>query len=112
MNIHLIYSPGCPNVDSTRRALRRAVDDLHVRASIVEVDVTQVDTPGDLRAWGSPTILLEGIDVAGGAPSGDCCRLYGPSEFPGAPSFSLIRAALERVVRSAPGASRQPAASA
>jgi mercuric ion transport protein len=96
MTIHLIYSPGCPNVDSTRRALWRALDLLHVRASVVEVNVSEVDTPDYLRGWGSPTILVEGADVAGGAPSGDCCGLYGPSEFPGAPSFALIAAALKR----------------
>jgi mercuric ion transport protein len=97
MTIHLIYSPGCPNVDSARRALRRALDDLHVHATVFEVDFADVETPADLRGWGSPTILVEGADVAGGAPSDDSCRLYGPSEFPGAPPLALIEAALKRV---------------
>jgi hypothetical protein len=96
MKVQLLSFAGCPNVESARRALRRALETLHLDVPFEEVDVRSVDTPAHLRAWGSPTILVNGVDVAGGIPSGDCCRLYPSSEFRGAPAVALIEDALRR----------------
>jgi hypothetical protein len=93
MKVQLLYFPGCPNVEAAREQLRRVVAD---RATIDEIDTTAPDTPASLRGWGSPTILVDGIDVAGGEPSGSCCRLYPGGDVRGAPSETAIRAALDR----------------
>ena len=61
---------------------------------VQEIDVTAADTPEHLRGWGSPTILIDGVDVAGGRPSGSSCRLYPGSDRPGVPSLDTLRAAL------------------
>lgn len=100
MLIQLLYFPGCPNVAAAHRALHEALSSFPDRPSVVEIDVTDPATPMHLRAWGSPTILVDGVDVAGDAPSGPCCRLYESAESHGAPSLALISAALERASRS------------
>ena len=96
MLVQLLYLPDCPHVDAARRALAQALSRLEDAPLVVEVDVTAPDTPAHLRAWGSPTILIDDADVAGGDPSESCCRLYPRSEDRGAPPLALIEAALLR----------------
>ena len=90
MKIQLISFRGCPNVANARRALQQALASLDLEETFEEVDSAAHDTPDDLRFWGSPTVLVNGVDVAGGTPSGASCRMYPPSEFPGAPPLAMI----------------------
>lgn len=101
MKVQLLFFPGCPNADGARAALRRCLADTGLPAAIEEIDVTAASTPAHLRDWGSPTILIEGVDVGGQvAPTGASCRLYGvDAKSRGVPSESLIRTALERARR-------------
>ena len=94
MLIQLLYFPGCPHVATARQALQRAVAKLDETPPISEIDVTDDRTPEPLRLWGSPTILVDGVDVGGGRPSGSSCRLYPDSDNLGAPSNAMIEAAL------------------
>jgi mercuric ion transport protein len=64
-----------------------------------DIDVTSEGAPEAPRGWGSPTILVEGRDVAGAPrPAGASCRLYRHTndETRGAPSAAMIQAALDR----------------
>jgi hypothetical protein len=74
--VQLLSFPGCPNVENARRALLAAFSALGREPLFEEVDTTDPNTPVELRAWGSPTILVNGVDVAGGTPAGRSCRLY------------------------------------
>jgi hypothetical protein len=96
MKIQLLYFPGCPHVDGVRELLRRVVG---AGATIEELDTTASSTPEQLRGWGSPTVLVDGVDVAGGQPDGSCCRLYPDGDSRGAPSEAAIRAAFARAPR-------------
>ncbi len=98
MKIQLLYFPGCPSVEATREVLRRSLRACGLPSTFEEVDVTSPETPEPLRAWGSPTILIEGRDVAGEHPTGPSCRLYHGSTSPGrgVPPRAMIRAALGR----------------
>ena len=98
MKVQLVYFDGCPNIAPARQVLRRALAACALSTvSFEEVDVTARGTPAHLADWGSPTILVDGKDVAGAArPMGPCCRLY-PAEdgrLGGVPSETSIRAAL------------------
>ena len=97
MKIQLLTFPGCPNADSAREALRRVLIASGLRPRFEEVDVSASNTPERLRAWGSPTILVGGRDLAGAAPTGPGCRLYDgtPEGMRGVPPDALIRAALD-----------------
>jgi mercuric ion transport protein len=99
MLILLLYFPGCPHVATARQSLQRAVAKLAVAPPISEIDVTDERTPEPLRLWGSPTILIDGVDVGGGTPNGSSCRLYPHSDNSGSPSDAMIEAALRQQTR-------------
>jgi hypothetical protein len=100
MKIQLIYSADCPNVDAAQAALRRSLKAEDLLASFDEVDVAAPGTPEHLRGWGSPTILINGVDVGGETvPTGPCCRLYDGAARRGAPSDAMIVEALRRSQR-------------
>lgn len=85
--VQLVYFPGCPHVDAARALLRR------IGVPFEEVDTSSRSAPELLRGWGSPTILVNGRDVAGGSrTSGDSCRLY--ENGAPTPTEEQIRAAL------------------
>lgn len=99
MNVELIYDHDCPNIPHARANLVKALAASGREARWTEWDRSAVDSPSHVRGYGSPTILVDGEDVAGcpasdGSPS---CRLYGNVKggFEGAPSVEAIRAVLE-----------------
>jgi len=107
MRIQLITFPECPNASAARAALERALASAGVTDGIEEVNRSDPDTPGPLRGWGSPTVLLDGEDAGGEAePTGFGCRLYRGDDgrVQGTPPESLLSAALQRIsnARSAP----------
>lgn len=76
MKVQLLSFPGCPNADGAREALRRALAAAGLPPTFEDVDVTASGTPEHLRQWGSPTILVDGRDIAGEPPTGPSCRIY------------------------------------
>jgi mercuric ion transport protein len=85
-------------LDATRQNLLRALDAGGVQASIEEVDTSLPTASSDLKKWGSPTVLIDGIDALGQSPgSGDACRLYvGFDGKSGGIPEELLRTALDR----------------
>src|SRR3954463_16237267 len=96
MLVQLLFFPDCPNVDAARTTLHEALARFENPPAVAELDVTAPNAPPDLRSWGSPTILIDGADVAGADATASCCRLYPQSATRGAPSVAMIEAALRR----------------
>ena len=93
----LPYFPGCPHVVAAREQLSRAFTAAGLAASWTEHDVT---ADARVRGYGSPTVLVDGCDVAGtGSAEGASCRVYAGSAVLGVPPLEAIVAAL----RGAPG---------
>ncbi len=96
--VELIYDRDCPNVAAARSALLEAFRQAGLSASWIEWDRKAPDSPAYAREYGSPTILVDGKDVAGIRPGedADCCRLYGDgsSGFERTPAPEQIVAAL------------------
>jgi hypothetical protein len=94
MRVELIYDMDCPNVAETRLNLRRALAAARVEAKCTEWERSSPSSPAYTASFGSPTVLVEGRDVAGENPTQDisCCRLYASAEGrrSGAPSPELI----------------------
>jgi mercuric ion transport protein len=91
MRVQFLHFRGCPNIDSARAALQEALAAQQVEATVEEIDVEDPASPEWSRAWGSPTILIDGQDLLGQSPStGATCRLY----VGGAPSVEVISARL------------------
>ncbi|MGH9351286.1 MAG: thioredoxin family protein [Terriglobia bacterium] len=98
MTIELIYDRDCPNVERSRANLGKALAAFPGETQWTEWDRGAPESPSHVRRYGSPTILVDGNDVAGGPASeaGPSCRLYRNSanRFDGAPSVEQIAMAL------------------
>jgi mercuric ion transport protein len=98
--VEFIYDADCPNVEAARGQLRRAFERVGASPEWQEWDREKDDAPAYARAYGSPTVLVGGRDVAGVQPSADaaCCRVYKRKDgsLKGVPSVDEIVAALSR----------------
>lgn len=83
MKIQLIYFSGCPNAAGARDALRQALAAEHVPAIFDEIDTDSSAAPSWSRRWPSPTILIDGQDIASDGGTSDvhsrACRLNAPT---------------------------------
>lgn len=104
--IDLIYAPDCPNLEMARAHLSQALSSFGSPVEWREWDQGAGDLPREVRGYGSPTILINGKDVAGSFPADrKCCRLYqnGEGSLAGAPSVEMILTALRATDGLAPG---------
>lgn len=86
-NVRLLYFQGCPNVEEARRNLAQALQRMGRPPEWTETDVQGDDCPPEWRGFPSPTVLVDGRDVATGESSrtgAAACRFGGP------PSVELI----------------------
>lgn len=80
MTIHFLYFEGCPHSKETREHLEKALQQLGLDPHMVK-DV-RIENQEQAETWrfpGSPTILIDGKDLATGeAPTsvGFTCRVY------------------------------------
>ncbi|MFG0332430.1 MAG: hypothetical protein ACF8TS_03620, partial [Maioricimonas sp. JB049] len=97
-SLELIYDRDCPNVEAARQQLRLALEQSGRPVRWTEWERNAPQSPAYVRQFGSPTILVGGIDVAGTAPSAqaDCCRLYAneSGDLQGVPTTDAILSAL------------------
>lgn len=98
MTIELIYDRDCPNAGRARANLASALVSAGREARWTEWNLGTPENPAHTTGYGSPTILVNGKDVAGEVPGGEgpCCRLYrnAATGFDGTPSIEQIIAAL------------------
>jgi hypothetical protein len=119
IEVELLWWEGCPSTDHARRLVRAALDGLGLDG--VGIEMVEIKTDAQVRERGfrgSPTILINGIDLidlAGGEDAGDdqaaalSCRLYhrrdgrisptpDPADVHAALALALERAASEELV--------------
>lgn len=100
MKVELIWDAECPNVRATRANLKQAFSAADIQADWQEWDRDDPEAPVYVQNYGSPTILIDGRDVAKLRASrfadGNCCRVYRESDgqLVGVPPTELILAAL------------------
>lgn len=106
-HVELIYDLDCPNIRHAREALLKAFGQARLSPAWTEWDRNSADSPPHVRRYGSPTILVDGRDVAGATPgnSESSCRLYrdGAGTFKGAPSVEQVAQALAASLSSSSG---------
>ncbi|MGH9857010.1 MAG: hypothetical protein ACRD4B_04105 [Acidobacteriota bacterium] len=78
VKIDLIYDETCPNFEAARVVLKLALDELGIHHEWKEWNRSEGSSPKFIQQYGSPTILVNGKDVAGIGPQSEmnCCRLY------------------------------------
>lgn len=99
VEITLLYDPLCPNADLARDNIRQALAELSLPAKWKEADISKPRVRKHLKVSGSPTVLVNGLDVSDAPPDSQaaCCRLYASKGggFLGAPSVNVIIDAIE-----------------
>ena len=105
--VELVYDAGCPHVEEARAVLTRAHQEAGVPAVWTEWNTGDPQCPASRLPYGSPTILVNGDDVAPGphrwaareVAAGPRCRLYREGErVSGAPPLELVLAAIHAAV--------------
>ena len=98
ISVELIYDTDCPNLEGARTNLLHAFHSAGIPPTWKEWDRSAHESPSHARSYGSPTILINGRDVADASPlqDADCCRIYPDKNgrLRGAPAVELITAAL------------------
>ena len=99
MKVEVVCDPDCPNVPEVRAQLLRAFAEAGIPPGWIEWNRDSAAAPIYTHAFGSPTVLVNGQDVAEptSASGNACCRLYPhPSgSLRGAPSVEQIVVALK-----------------
>jgi hypothetical protein len=68
--IHVLTSPDCVHGRKALDLVREVVDRLSPDARVETVEVSSVEDAARLSFRGSPTVLVEGVDIEPGAPGG------------------------------------------
>ena len=99
VKVELIYDSNCPNIERARAQLRTAFAHAGRTPQWREWDRGDINTPTYARAFGSPTILIDGKDAAnsGHAVDASSCRVYRSADgkFSGVPALDDLVAALK-----------------
>lgn len=99
--VELIYFQGCPNISLARERLLQAFAKTGMTPQWREWERNDPASPAYARAYGSPTILVNGQDVTGMEPSDEAaaCRIYtgASATSAGAPGVNVIAAKLMEV---------------
>lgn len=105
LHVELVHDPGCPHVPAARDLLTSVLREIGVPAVWTEWSTGDDRCPAYARGLGSPTILINGEDVAPGphpwgaegeATAAACCRLYRQPDgaMLGVPPRSLVSRAV------------------
>lgn len=110
-SVELIYDADCPNAPVARAQLLRAFAAAKLTPHWREWDRGHSDSPEYVRDYGSPTILVNGRDVAPEAGAADCCRVYASEsgQLERVPPLRRIDSALRAVPQSVSRQSRRNA---
>ena len=100
MKVEVLYVAECPSHPAAVKLVREVLAAEGVAAEVHEVLVRDEGMAGELRFCGSPTIRINGRDVAGESRKAQSfalsCRLYPGSKQVGLPPSEMIhRAVLE-----------------
>ncbi len=99
MKVEFIYDLNCPNIAETRTQLLKAFSEMQLPAKWIEWDRNSPDSPDYAKQYGSPTILVNGVDIVNNEPTqGNHCRIYQSDnqQLQKTPSVSLLMKAFKK----------------
>jgi len=97
--VEFMFAPGCPCAQPALRLLRKVLAEEHCESPVIVRVIASEEEAMRRGVRGSPTILVDGVDIEGPAfhmPSDRlACRRYEPhGEYAGVPDAAVIRQAL------------------
>ena len=100
MKVEVLYVAECPSYPAAVKPVKDVLAAEGITTEVYEVLVRDEQMAGKLRFLGSPTIRIDGRDVAGESKTVNnfalSCRLYPGSKQTGLPSAEMVhRAVLE-----------------
>ncbi len=100
MRVEVFFVPDCPHHPAAVQRVRDVLLAEGLRAEIQEVLVADASAAEELRFRGSPTIRIDGRDIAGESQEKGsyACRLYPGSKEPGVPPVEMIRRAVREAL--------------
>jgi hypothetical protein len=78
---------GCPDAEAVRANLVEAAERLGLPGRIQSIDLRKLPPDDPRLCWGSPTVLVNGVDLMGQPPPSRrslSCRIYAGGKPPGA----------------------------
>jgi hypothetical protein len=102
MKIEVLYILDCPHYPAALAELRKVLSSEKVSAQIREVLVANSRMAEALKFRGSPTIRINGRDIAGESEMQHfavSCRLYPGEKQPGVPPTEMIHRAVREATR-------------
>ncbi len=99
MTIEILYFEGCPNYEPTLNRVKQILKDLGMKQKVLEVIITTPKMAESFRFLGSPTVLVNGLDVEPSARNSNQIG-FGNRTYPsgdrrvGIPSEEMVRAAI------------------
>jgi hypothetical protein len=98
LKVEVLYVPDCPHHPSAVRQLRDVLLAEGVQAEINEVVVIGAKAAEEYRFRGSPTIRIDGRDIAGESHSplsfALACRMYPGAKEAGVPPLEMMQRAV------------------
>ncbi len=108
-SVEFVYEETCPFIGATRSRLIAAFQEAEMRPQWTEWATNDPDAPAYVRAYGSPTILVDGQDIAD-VPTEEaenCCRIYSSEiKMQGVPPLDMIVDALKNRMDAPPPAKK------
>ena len=74
MAVEILYASGCPQLEDTRARLKAVAEEAGVVIAVGETLIETVEQAQQRRFPGSPTVRVEGRDVA---PEAEALELFG-----------------------------------
>lgn len=102
MKIEVLYVSDCPHYPAAMAELKSVLAVEGVAAPISEVLVANPRMAEALKFRGSPTIRINGRDIAGESEAQHfavSCRLYPGEKLPGVPPTEMIHRAVRAAIR-------------
>jgi len=101
MRIELYYFEGCPTYKEARKNLKSVLKEMNIDDEIDMILVESPDHAQELRFQGSPSIVIDGIDLEGkNDPALFACRIYEiDGKMTGTPTIQYIREKMNELIR-------------
>jgi hypothetical protein len=98
VRVEVLYVPNCPHHPTAVSQLKAVLRAEGIPAEIHEVAVTSTKAAQELKFRGSPTVKINGRDIAGESQDPEsfalACRIYAGAKEAGLPPIEMMRSAV------------------